>query len=419
MAERFLRRFVFLLGIFAWFSASRVHAETSWPQFHGPLRDNMSRETGLLQQWPEGGPKLVWRFGGCGKGYATVSIAKGLAFTSGDFGDDEYVLAVDLAGKLKWKTLNGKAWKGPQPGSRTTPTYSEGLVYQLNAHGALTAFEARSGKVVWSVDIAERFAARLRTWGFAENLVVEDNLVLCTPGGAKGRVVALDKKTGATVWKNTEIQDLAAYGSPIVVPHQGARMFLNFMHETVVGVEVRTGKLLWTHPHASTCDQNVTSPLFQDGSVFVTSGHRGGGRRFKLEAASGKTTELWFDKNFDNCHGGVICVDDHLYFCGCRMYNKGLICVNFATGQKQYRAEEIGKVSVTYADGHLYCFGNDGEMMLVKASPQSARIVSRFTIPRNDNAHTLAHPVICDGRLYLRHLDDLLVYEVRASHNLP
>ena len=391
------------------------HAETSWPQFHGPLRDNMSRETGLLKEWPAGGPKLLWRFSGCGKGYATVSIAEGLAFTSGDFGDEEYVLAVDLNGKFKWKTLNGKAWKGPQAGSRTTPTYSDGMVYQLNAYGVLSAFEAATGKPVWSVNVAERFDSRVRNWGYAENLAIEDNLLLCTPGGSKGRVVALDKKTGTTIWANTEIQDFAAYGSPVIVSHGGARMFINFLHETVAGVEVRTGKLLWSHPHASTCDQNVTSPLYLDGNVFVTSGHRGGGRRFKLDAATGKTEELWFDKNFDNCHGGVIYVDGHLYFCGCRLYNKGLICVDFATGQKCYRAEEIGKVSVTYADGHLYCFGNDGEMMLVKISPQAAQIVSRFTIPRNDNVHTLAHPVICDGKLYLRHLDDLLVYDIRAG----
>jgi len=166
---------------------SHAQAETSWPEFHGPLRDNMSRETGLLKEWPADGPKLVWRFAGCGKGYAAVSIAQQLAFTSGDFGEEEFVLAVSLDGKPKWKAKNGKAWKGPQPGSRTTPTYSDGLVFQLNAYGSLTAFNATTGQGVWSVNLTERFDAPVRNWGFAENLAAEDNLLFCTPGGTRGR----------------------------------------------------------------------------------------------------------------------------------------------------------------------------------------------------------------------------------------
>ena len=375
----------------------------------------MSRETGLLKVWPTNGPPLLRKFTGCGLGYASVAIAEGLIFTSGDFGDTEKVVAVDLEGRGKWSVANGKAWKGPQMGSRTTPTYSDGLVYQLNAQGVLTALAAASGKTVWSVDLKERFEAEVRTWGFAENVAVEGNLVFCTPGAPKGRVVALDKKTGITVWANTEITDRAAYGSPIIVSHLGKRVFLNFMRGSVVAVDISNGRLLWSFPHESTCDQNVTSPLFYQGAVFVTSGHRGGGRLIQLDTTGRNPKESWFDKNFDNCHGGVIRVEDHLYFCGCRLYNKGLICANYASGNRAYKATEIGKVSLAYADGLLYCFGNDGEMMLVDATPRAATIISQFKIPRQDEANTLAHPVVCGGRLYLRHLNDLLAYDVRAK----
>ena len=386
-----------------------------WPEFHGTGRENVSRETGLLRQWPAGGPKLLWKFAECGRGYACVSIAQGLIYTSGDFDNEEMVLALDLDGKLKWKSPNGRAWKGPQQGARTTPTWSDGMVYHLNAHGLLAAFEAASGKPVWSVNLKERFEARAGGWGYAENVIVEGNLLLCTPGGTKGRIVALDKKTGKTVWANTEITDRVAYGSPIIVSHGGVRMFINFMHELVVGVDVASGKLMWSHKHESTCDQNVTSPVYSGGGVFVTSGHRGGGRKIQLDAAGRNAKEMWFSRDYDNCHGGVILHDGHLYFCGCRLYNKGLFCTDFTTGNRRYKAEEIGKVSVTSAEGFLYCLGNEGDMMLVQATPEKAEIVSTFPLPRPDKEPTLSHPVICGGRLYLRHLGELYVYDIGAK----
>jgi len=386
-----------------------------WPQFHGPRRDNMSDDKGLLRQWPADGPKLLWKATGCGRGYASVSIAEGLLFTSGDIGSEQMVMAFDLEGNLRWKSANGLAWRGPQPGSRTTPTWHDGVVYHLNAHGILTAFEAKTGKRIWSVNVAQRFEARPGGWGYAKNVIVEKDMVLCTPGGTRGRVVALDRRTGETIWANTEIADRAAYGSPIVVSHGGKRLFINFMNATVVGVDAATGKLLWTHKHPSTCDQNVTRPLYHDGCVFVTSGHRGGGRWLRLDAAGGEARELWFDRDFDNCHGGVMLLDGHLYFSGCRLYNKGLICVDVSTGKRLYRAEEIGKVSITWAEGLLYCLGNDGEVLLVNPAPGGARIISRFALPRTDRENTLAHPVVCGRRLYLRHLDQLWAYDMAAQ----
>jgi len=386
----------------------------AWPDFHGPGRENKSRETGLLREWPKEGPARLWKFGDCGVGYAGVTIAEGLAFTSGDFGDDEYVLALDLNGSLKWKARNGGAWKGAQAGARTVPTFHDGLLYQLNAHGLLAAFEAATGKPAWSVDFRERFGARVGTWGFTEHVIVEGDLLLCMPGGNKGRVAALDRKTGATVWANTEIQDRAAYSSPVVVTHNGVRQFIALAHETVVGVEVRTGKLLWTHPHPSTCDQNVTQPLFHEGSVFVTSGHRGGGRVIRLGPDSRTVKEAWFGTDLDNCHGGVILLDGCLYGSGCRLYKRGLVCVDFATGKTMFNAQEVGKVSVTWADGRLYCLGNDATMALVEITPRAAKIVSRFLPPWENKPPCLSHPVICGGRLYLRHLNELFAYDLRG-----
>jgi outer membrane protein assembly factor BamB len=390
-------------------------AEAWWPTFHGPQRDNLVRETGLLKEWPKAGPRMLWRFTGCGKGYAAVSIARGLIFTSGDFGDQEMVLALDSEGRLKWKAPNGKAWKGAQPGARTTPTFDDGLVYHLGPHGNLSAFEAATGQKVWTVDVAERFEAATRTWGYTENLVIEGDKVFCLPGGTKGRVVALDKKTGRTIWANAEITDRAAYSSPILATHGAVRQFITLARSTVLGVDLQTGRLLWTHEHESTCDQNVTSPIYHNGRVFVSSGHLAGARVVELSPDSRQARQLWFGTRLDNCHGGVVLLDGYLYGSGCRLYNKGLLCVEFATGKVMYQAKEIGKVSLTWADGLLYCFDNDGEMLLVKATPQAASVVSRFKIPKTDTEHTLPHPVVCAGRLYLRHLDDLFAYDISGG----
>ena len=394
--------------------AASPSSEPFWPEFHGPNRDNRSHDTGLLKSWPKEGPKLIWTFSGCGQGYAGVSIAEGLIFTTGDFGDEERLLALDLNGQLKWKTANGKAWKGAQPGSRTTPTYSEGVVYQLNAHGRLSAYTAATGQPLWSVDIKERFEAPLGIWGYTENVIVEGAWLLCMPGGPKGRVVALDKRTGATVWANTEIADRAAYSSPIIVMHRGVRQFITLARETVLSVEVPTGKLLWSHTHESTCDQNVTSPVFHDGAVYVTSGHKAGGRKVTINPDGRSVKEDWFGTDLDNCHGGVLLLGGYLYGSGCRLYKRGLVCVDFATGKTRFNSLEIGKVSITYADGLLYCLGNDGSMSLVDVTPERAKVVSRFEPPWENKPPCLSHPVVGGGRLYLRHLDDLIAYDVRA-----
>lgn len=387
----------------------------AWPEFHGPQRDNISQEQGLLKQWPAQGPPVLWKYSGCGNGYACVSIAEGLIFTSGDFGQEEMLLALDWTGRLKWKVPHGKAWKGAQPGSRTTPTYNDGVVYHLNPSGLLSAVVAASGKRLWSVDIQEKFQAPLGLWGFTENLVVDGDRLLCMPGGPKGRVVALDKKTGATLWANTEIQDRAAYSSPIVVTHNGVRQFITLARSTVLSVDVQTGSLLWSHAHEGFCDQNVTSPVFHDGAVYVTSGHKAGGRLLRINPDGRGVTQGWFGTDLDNCHGGVILRDGCLYGSGCRLYKKGLLCVDFATGNTIYANQEIGKVSVTWADGLLYCLGNEGAVLLVEATPRQARIISRFELPRPDSLPCLTHPVVCGGRLYLRHLNDLWAYDIQAG----
>ena len=403
------------LGVFGTVAA---HAQAkdpqpSWPHFHGPLRDNISRETGLLKQWPPNGPQPLWEFDGCGQGFSGVSVADGLIFTAGDFDRVEMLLALDLSGKLLWKSPNGTSWTGPYPGSRTTPTYHGGVLYHMNPVGRLAAYRARSGEELWAVDLAERFGARYGTWSMTENVVVEGDRVFCVPGGSGALAAALDKNTGATIWTNTELDETAGYCSPIVATYGGERQLITLTQKSVVGVDMETGKLLWSHPHVTPNDQNVTAPLFSDGHVFTTSGHSGGSRLLKLNAEGSAVSQLWWDKELDNCHGGVILLDGRLYGSACRSGGKGFFCVNFMTGETLYRNKKMEKLSLTCADGMLYGLTQRGKIMLLEPAPDGPRVVSESTVAHRSADLAFAHPVICGAKLYVRHGTYLYAYDIR------
>ena len=390
-----------------------VGSSPGWPEFHGPGRRNISPEKGLLKKWPQGGPRLVWKYSQCGVGYSGVAIAGGMIFTAGDFDDTEMILALDTDGKLLWKSPNGRAWRKSSPGSRTTPTWDDGVLYHMNPTGRLGAYEANSGKPLWTVDLKSRFDARYGIWALAENVIVDGGKVLCMPGGPKGRVVALDKRTGKTVWANTQIEHTAAYCSPVVVTHGGVRQLITMTQKSVVGVDVETGKLLWSAPFVPRSPQNALTPVFHDGYVFVACGHSTGGALLKIDMQSRSAATVWHRKDLDNCHGGAILMDGKLYGCGCRMGGKSFYCVDFLTGQTRKLDKSLGKVGITCADGMLYCLNHRGRMFLLAITPDGFDIVSQFDLGRLPVNSYLAHPVICGGRLYLRCKQQLFVYDIR------
>jgi len=387
----------------------------TWPEFHGPDRTNISPETGLLKKWPEGGPRLLWKYSQCGRGYSGVAIAEGMIFTAGDFGNVEALIALDMDGKPLWKSPNGESWRGSSPGSRTTPTYNDGVLYQMNPSGRLATYEAKSGKPLWAVDLKARFEARYGIWALSENVIVDGQKVLCMPGGPKGRVVALNKRTGETVWANTEIEHIAAYCSPMIVTHGGVRQLLTMTQKSVLGVDVETGKLVWSAPFVPRSPQNALTPVYQDGYVFVACGHSSGGTVMKIDMESRGATTVWHRKDLDNCHGGTILLNGMLYGCGCRLGGKSFYCVDFLTGKTIKIDKTLGKVGISYADGMLYCINHRGMMYLLAVTSDGFEVVSQFDLGKRPSNSYLAHPVICGGRLYLRCNDDLFVYDIRAK----
>jgi outer membrane protein assembly factor BamB len=393
--------------------AEEQETSPSWPDFHGPGRTNVSPETGLLKQWPEGGPPLIWKYTDCGDGYSGVSIADGMLFTAGDFDDREMILALDLDGNLLWKTSNGQAWTRASPGSRTTPTYDSGMLYQMNPHGRLVALDARTGRTVWVVDLKAKFDARYGIWALSENVVVDGDRVLCMPGGPQGRVVALDKRTGETLWVNTETEDTAAYCSPLIVTHRGVRQLITLTQKSVLGVDVATGKLIWSAPFVPRSPQNALTPVFHDGHVFVACGHSSGGTVLKIDPDARSASPVWYREDLDNCHGGALLIDGKLYGCGCRMGGKNFYCVDFMTGETIKLDRSLGKVGITAAEGMIYALNHQGTVSLLAVTPDGFQIVSQFQLQRKPANFYLAHPVVCGGRLYLRGGSELYVYDIR------
>jgi outer membrane protein assembly factor BamB len=389
----------------------------SWPQFHGPNRDNVSTETGLLDKWPEGGPKLLWTASGLGHGFATVAIADGRIYTAGDVGEDTVITALDTEGKVVWRAANGRAWTGQQPGSRSTPTIDGDRLYHQSPHGDVICLDAKSGRRIWGLNVLERFRSENVTWALAESLLVDGDSVVCRPGGPEASFVALDKRTGQIVWTAPSTGDLASYSSTTLAECRGMRILLALMSRALVGVNADTGELLFRFEHVSPWDENIMMPIYHDGHVFFSTRTAGSVKlRLDVQGDRASVEEVWRSDELDNHHGGAVLLDGYLYASSHVSNRRKWVCLDWKTGQPMFVVEGIGqKGSLTYADGMLYVMDERGNVGLVRPTPRAHEIISRFRLPQGGRGPTWAHPVVCGGRLYLRHSDFLYVYDVQAE----
>ncbi|MHC4174483.1 MAG: outer membrane protein assembly factor BamB family protein [Planctomycetota bacterium] len=390
-----------------------------WPQWRGPDRDGKSSEAGLLKKWPEGGPKLLWSIEGLGTGFSTVSVADGLLYTTGMVDKEGILFAYDLQGNLKWKKLYGAEWRGSSPGVRTTPTVDRDRVYVMSGNGRVVCFDAKTGEEKWAVDTLKRFDGKNIRWGISESVLIDGNNLMCTPGGKDATIVALDKMTGETVWTSKGLSEKSCYSSLILVERGGNRLVVNMTENSVVGVNANTGKVLWVDKfeeyQEKPKDINPVTPVYYDGCVYTTSGYDNGGAMLELSEDGSKVSRKWVDTTLDCHHGGVVIVDGYIYGANWKDNRNGnWVCLDWDSGKVMYEKEWICKGAVTYADGMLYCYEEkEGTVALVKASPEGFDIVSSFEVSKGTGKHW-AHPVVCDGRLYIRHGDALMVYDIKA-----
>lgn len=388
--------------------------EAYWPQFHGPNRDNLSTETGLLDEWPEGGPPLDWTASGIGYGYSTVSIAAGRVYTAGNIDEKSVVTAMEPGGKILWQADCGTAWLEPHGGTRGTPTVDGDHIYYETPLGDVVCLDSATGERVWGLNILEKFGGRNITWGLAESLLIDGDRVICSPGGPETAIVALDKRTGAVAWKSPSTGDLAGYASPILAEYQGLRMIITMTSKALIGVNADTGALLWRFEHETYADENIIRPIFHGGEVFISTMFDAGSVKLtvRVQGTAARVEEVWRSGELDNQHGGVLLHDGYLYGASRRANNAAWVCLDWKTGKKMYASRGIGKGSLTYADGMLYLLNENRDAALVQADPARHEVVSSFEIPSEEEGPTWAHPVVCGGRLYIRHGNRLFVYDV-------
>ncbi len=400
-----------------------------WPQFHGPARDSICREHGLLQQWPEDGPKLLWTLKGLGRGYSTISIVGDRMFTMGDLPDssgeeEQCVIAYELSSRKRlWSTPVGPPHADGGP--RCTPTVDGDAVYAIGTDGDLVCLDANSGKVRWKRNFVDDFEGQfMAVWKFSESPLVDGDRLICTPGGPEAMMVALDKNTGDVIWKcampeiGEKGADGAGYSSAVVANICGVRQYVQMVGRGVIGVEAETGRFLWGYNDVANTVANITSPAVRGDFVFATTAYNTGAALLKIgrDGDDFRADEVYFIKSreFQNHHGGIVLLGDYIY--GGSGANKGFpSCIELATGEVvwQERGPGHGSGAVVYADGNLIYRYDRGEVVLIEASPDGMKIKGCFDAAEDDGP-AWAHPVVHDGRLYLRHANSLFCYDIAA-----
>ena len=418
----------FVLALLTAIAFASTPESFDWPQWQGPDRNAISRESGLLKEWTPAGPPLAWKITGLGGGESAPSIAAGRIYGMSNRGADEVVWALsEKDGKTIWVTRVGPAFQQQEPpgkdGPGCTPTVDGERLYVIGLGGDVSCLQIRDGKIVWQRSFQRDFGGEVPIWSFRESPLVDGDKVICTPGGEGATIVALDKLTGKTIWKSQVPDDpKAAYASAIAIDFAGQRQYVQLTAKALVGVAASDGKFLWRYDKPSNnYGINCSTPLYHEGQVFAASAYNNGGGLVKLsKEANGsiKAEEVYFSDKMQNHHGGMILFEGNLY--GANGGNSGgyLVCLDFKTGNvlwDERRGEKRApKGSVAFADGRLYYRLEDGTMLLIEPSPKQYIERGRFVQPDRTRQPAWAHPVIANGKLYLRDQDVLLCYDVKA-----
>lgn len=386
-----------------------------WPQWRGAGRVGHSPDTSILAPWPKSGPKQSWIFKDAGIGYSSFSIVGTRLFTMGARQESEQVICLDATtGKEVWATSLGPVYENNWgDGPRSTPTVDGDHLYALSATGILACLNIKDGTEVWKVDVVKSLGGELQGWGYTESVLIDGDHVICTPGGQQGTMAALHKKTGAVVWQSSKLKGPAQYSSPIRIEVNGQPQYAQLLMNKVVGIAPKDGALLWETSFPGRVAV-IPTLVFHDNSVYATAGYGTGCQMIKLDGAEPEV--VYEEKSITNHHGGVIVVDGKIYG---HSDKGGWTCQDFLTGKIEWQDESLGKGTCTYAAGHLICVDeNDGSVVLATAKPDKWQEISRFKLApqtslRKKEGRIWSHPVVVNGRLYLRDQDLIFCYNVK------
>jgi outer membrane protein assembly factor BamB len=367
-------------------------------------------ETGLLKEWPANGPEILWTFEGLGEGHSSPVFANNQIYLSTMIDSTGYIFIFDQNGKEKAKIEYGKEFKESYPGARTSVVVAGDLMYMYTGYGELICMDAQSGEKKWSKKSFEDFDGENIRWGVTETVVVDGDLVFVTPGGKKNNVVALNRFSGDLVWSCAGKGELSSYCTPLLVELPARKLLVTHTADHILGIDAKTGKLLWDYPHTNRWQVHANTPIFYEGDLFCFSGYGQGGVKLKMNPDGSSVEKDWFKQELDSRMGGMVVLDGYLYGSGDKA--REWRCVNWETGEETYVDKTIGKGVTIYADGMLYCYSDRGELALVEANPQEFKVISQTKVELGTAQHW-AHPVINNGRLFVRHGDALIAYKIK------
>jgi len=381
-------------------------------QWRGPNRNGIYTESGLLRKWPETGPKLLWHFNELGDGHSSAAITNAGIFTTGMLNGTGYVFAFNNEGKLLWKKEYGKEWGTNWDGTRSTPLIIKDKLFVMSSFGKLVCMNLTNGAVIWSTELQKQYDGRNIEWGVTENLLFDGNTLYCCPGGIEANVIALDLNTGKLLWKSKGNGEKSAYGSPLLISLSKRKIIVAMMENSIQGIDAATGKFLWKHPQPNQYSVHPNVPVFINGNLYCTSGYGQGGVMLKLSADGSSVTELWRNKSLDPRMGGVVAFDSKIFGAGDN--TRKLLCIDWNSGKELYSIKQLAPSNIIANDGLLYLYSEGGIIALVEPKADSFNIISSFKVPFGTAQHW-AHLVIKNKRLYVRHGNSLMVYDLTGN----
>ncbi len=403
-----MRAVIFVLLIFMVAACSRQQEIAQW---RGPDRSGSYPDTGLLRHWPGEGPKLVWASDLIGDGYGSPVVTHDALFVTGSIDSTAYLFSFDLKGNLNWKVPYGDEWEQGFPGSRSAPTVVDNLVYVSTGKGDLACLKRENGSKVWSVNLYKTLHGKNTIFGYSEGLLVKDQMIYCSPGGADTNVVALNRFTGELIWTCKGVGQRPAFCSPKILQHGKHNILLTFSELSMLGIDADNGKLLFTHKQDTAGNVHSNAPIYQNGYLWYVAGDGNRTVKLKLSDDGEEISEVWRSLPFDNIMGGVVQVGNRLIATGHRRLE--LMALDMESG-KVTQQLKIGRGSTIYADGMVYLYDEKGKVHLVDPSSDGLKEISTFKINRGTKEH-FAHPVIGNGLLFIRHGKSIMAYNIRQA----
>ncbi len=395
-----------ILLAFALLLISESYAQEEIAQWRGPERNGNYPEKNLLSSWPAGGPPLLWKYDSLGSGYSSAAVTASHVYTVGMNDSTSYLFCFDLKGKLLWKSRLGHDWTVNWPGTRSSPLIYIDLGYVLNGEGMLYCFDLEKGKIAWQKDIRSEYGARSLEFGYCDNLVADGDKLFCSPAGLETTVVALNRKTGDLIWKSESLHDTNVYCSPILIERGGKKFYINQTRKSLYSVDAENGRIAWTA--GLTGNFHPSTPLFFNGCLFAIDGGKSGSFMLKISEDGYSCSEIWRNTRLNVVQGHVVMLGDCIF----GVCDRKIVCIDRKNGNEIFNDSVKSNIQTFIAAGNcIYSYSDKGRIDLIE--PASSRLLYRgsFQLTGGRKEHC-SHPVIRDGKLYIRHDNSLFVYNV-------